>query len=195
MAFFDRYTPDKEVRQCPVCRQIIKEGRIIREAAYRSTNTDTLCRNCYDYYYTNSKARRTAGIHDNPSSLPVQIRPAEPLENDRLFQREKPACGYEFRLSYILTEQILRNVIFWVSLCLALRLLLWIGGGSSYDDMSVQSPSWMVLRIFITAGSAVWAVGYAVRLIQGIFNGMGYTRRLVLLAAIIIMALLVLLLY
>ena len=180
MAFSDRYKTSAG-EQCPVCRQIFTDGRKIREASYgRNGSSQILCQKCYKRYYTNSSAKRNIGIRDDTDNPFVRFRPAESLENDKIFKKERPSIGYEFRLSYLLMEQTLHDVLFWYLTCLLMRLFLYL----VYVDKMDASIGWMVLKYFTLIGSAVGIFTYVRHLFSAIVNGVGLTRKLVLCAAI-----------
>ncbi len=189
MAFSSGLSPMEDC--CPVCGQKKRNGRTVLNPAYGDQMQ--ICSQCYDrcYHNKNDKLRNIESM-DHPSNLLQKLRPAECLEYETLFQKKEPACGYEFPLSHILTEQIIRNVISWWLFSFALRGALLLS--STMEDPS-QCLSWKAVELVIKGGSALWAISFAWHLLKGIFYGIGHTRRLTLLGAVLLMGLLVKLLY
>ncbi len=175
--------------QCGICRQLIPDGRRILSEDYECDAP--ICKSCYQQYFMNSKQGLDIGITDDTDRSPVRYRRADPLEYDPVFRREEPPCGFEYPFPECLIEQTIRDTVFWVLFCIAVRLFLYLTGSPSYEGtLEDSSLSAQLLDLLIPAGSLIWAMRYLYQLVQGMLYGMGYLRQFVLLGAMIVQAVL-----
>lgn len=187
MSFSERDKSSEE-KQCPICRQPIKDGRVIQEKAYMDGTP--ICRACYRDYYMNRARQRTVGTLDDTAVPLVRFKPAAVLERDPIFHKEPPACGYDFPLPQITIEQTIRDAVFWILFCAAVLLAHRIGcGNSHFGILQETSLSYLLLKYVLPGVSLVLALSYLWKLIRGILYGIGHTRRLVLAGAVIAMVL------
>ena len=181
MAFSERVKAHgEELLQCGICRQPIREGRRIRSADYKFRAP--VCQHCYQAYFLNRQAGMDVGYTDDTARSNVWYRPAEPLERDPLFRRNEPPCGYEHPFPDLPVSQIVRDTAFWILFCIGIRLILHLESDAASGARSISAS---VLDVAIPVGSLIWSMRYLYQLIRGILYGMGYTRQLVLLTAII----------
>ena len=175
--------------QCVICRQLVQDGRQLLNPEYQCSGT--ICKSCYRSFYMDKKAGLDAGIADDTDRTAVRYRRSEPLEHDPIFRRSEPACGYEFPFPDSPVSQIVRDTLFWVLFCVGSRLLLLLlAGFDSVGDWTEHSLSAGILDLLLPAGSLLWGMHCLYRLVQGLLYGMGYTRQLVLAAAMIVQVLL-----
>ena len=108
-----------------------------------------------------------------------------------IFRRSEPACGYEFPFPELTIPQIIRDTLFWVMFSIGIKFLIYVSCGISGEaDWTEHSLSAGLMNLLLPAGSLLWGMRYLYRLVQGLMYGMGYTRQLVLVCAMIVQVLL-----
>lgn len=183
MAFEIKYK-NKDGEICPICRRQFKDGRRITAYGAYKTGTDIMCKSCFNSYYKNKKSGFDAALSDDTANLFTALRPAPVLERSVMMKTE-PECGYEYRMPELPEHLILQDAAVWLLMCLVMKIALKIGRVPE-DGFAVA-----LLSVYISIGSGVWLIINLWKLIKGIFLGMGYKRRLLLTAVIIIMAFLI----
>ena len=172
---FDKKFKNSGNALCPICRRPYTDGRSIVEKAYHK-GCGKMCKDCMNQFYRDSG--RSAAISDDPVNLLVRLRPAQILERPRLMHRDVPRGGYEFVMPELCAQQIVQNLVVWVTLCFMIGLL---GGTGSKEHISM-----LVMDILITLFTIAWMIHDVFQLLKGLLLGMGHTRRILLLVSALI---------
>lgn len=156
MASFPIKRSPKEAQLCRVCRDKKKSGKSL--PGY-DNNLDFVCDSCYKKFFKDVTVIERKG----PS---IELRPAQIVSD-------------EYRIHNVFTSQIIRDIIIWVAIgvaiwgILTLIGILFPGSGDMSDVGAIPVALYMLLSI-------IGALGTFVTLIRGLLRAMDVQRRIIL---------------
>lgn len=167
---------------CFVCRKPYTKGMQILNSDYH-IESDKMCKKCYNALYANKVDKFTASLTDDPSNIFTHFRPADTIEKP-VFGDNKFPTGYEYVMPELTAINIVSRLFLWIVIWLLTKGSIYLGSiilGSKALVIGREASDWIISLI-----SAIFAVRSVIQLLIGVFHGIGYPRRLLLIGEIVI---------